>query len=73
MMGTMRMGDDPAASFTDRWGRLHALPNVLVADASPFVSSAGYGPTLTLVALVLRNAHALAGTWLPLPLVAAQP
>lgn len=70
VMGTMRMGDDPSTSVTDRWGRLHALPNVLVADASPFVTSAGYGPTLTLVALALRNAHALAGTSLPLPLVA---
>jgi len=31
-----------------------------VADSSPFVTSTGYGPTLTLIALALRNARALA-------------
>ena len=64
VMGTARMGADPTTSVTDPWGRLHDVPNVLVADSSVFVTSAGYGPTLTLVALALRNAHALAGTTL---------
>jgi choline dehydrogenase-like flavoprotein len=32
---------------------------VLVADSSVFVTSTGYGPTLTLVALALRNARSL--------------
>jgi gluconate 2-dehydrogenase alpha chain len=79
VMGTMRMGDDPSTSVTDAWGRLHDVPNVLVADASVFPTSAGYGPTLTLVAMALRNAHALAGTSLPpldvvtAPARAAQP
>jgi gluconate 2-dehydrogenase alpha chain len=59
--GTTRMGHDPATSVCDPWGRLHAAPNVLIADSSIFVTSAGYGPTLTLVALALRNARALAG------------
>jgi choline dehydrogenase-like flavoprotein len=31
----------------------------MVADSSVFVTSAGYGPTLTLVTLALRNARAL--------------
>jgi gluconate 2-dehydrogenase alpha chain len=61
VMGTTRMGPDPQTSVCDPWGRLHELPNVLVADSSPFVTSTGYGPTLTLVALALRNARALAG------------
>jgi choline dehydrogenase-like flavoprotein len=65
VMGTMRMGTDPATSVTDAYGRLHDVPNVLVADSSVFVTSAGYGPTLTLVAMALRNTHALAGTELP--------
>jgi choline dehydrogenase-like flavoprotein len=60
VMGTTRMGTDPKTSVCDPWGRLHELPNVLVADSSPFVTSTGYGPTLTLVALALRNARALA-------------
>lgn len=61
VMGTMRMGTRPASSVTDPFGRLHDVPNVVVADASVFPSSAGYGPTLTLVALALRAARALAG------------
>ena len=44
----------PVAQISD-------VPNVLVADSSPFPTGAGYGPTLTLVALALRNARALAG------------
>jgi choline dehydrogenase-like flavoprotein len=41
---------------------VHSLDNVVVADSSVFVTSAGYGPTLTLVALAARAAHHLAGT-----------
>jgi choline dehydrogenase-like flavoprotein len=62
VMGTARMGDDPATSVVDRWGRVHSLDNVVVADSSVFVTAAGYGPTLTLVALAARAAHHLAGT-----------
>ena len=60
-MGTTRMGDDPATSVVDRWGRLHDVPNVIVADSSVFATSSGYGPTLTLVALAVRAARSLAG------------
>jgi choline dehydrogenase-like flavoprotein len=58
--GTCRTGTDPATSVCDGWGRLHDAPNVLVADSSPFPTGSGYGPTLTLVALAIRNARALA-------------
>ena len=61
-MGTTRMGDDPATSVVDAYGRVHGLENVVVADSSVFVTSAGYGPTLTLVALAARAAAALAGS-----------
>lgn len=61
VMGTVRSGPDPATAVCDPWGRLYAAPNVLVADSSLFPTSAGYGPTLTLVALALRNAGAFAG------------
>jgi len=60
VMGTTRMGDDPQTSVVDRFGRMHDVPNVVVADSSVFVTSAGYGPTLTLVTLALRAARALA-------------
>jgi gluconate 2-dehydrogenase alpha chain len=62
VMGTTRMGADPATSVVDPWGRIHGLDNAVVADSSVFVTSAGYGPTLTLVALAARAAAALAGT-----------
>ena len=62
VIGTARMGDNPDTSVVDRWGRVHSLDNVVVADSSVFVTSSGYGPTLTLVALAARAAHHLAGT-----------
>ena len=62
VIGTARMGDDPTTSVVDRWGRVHSLDNVVVADSSVFVTASGYGPTLTLVALAARAAHHLAGT-----------
>ena len=58
-MGTVRMGTDPTTSVTDPWGRLHAYDNVVVADSSVFVTSTGYGPTLTLATLSARAARHL--------------
>jgi choline dehydrogenase-like flavoprotein len=58
-MGTVRMGADPATSVVDPRGRIHDLDNVVVADSSVFVTSAGYGPTLTLAALAARAVHLL--------------
>jgi gluconate 2-dehydrogenase alpha chain len=58
-MGTVRMGTDPATSVVDPSGRLHQADNVVIADSSVFVTSAGYGPTLTLAALAARAAHLL--------------
>ncbi|HEX8029906.1 MAG TPA: GMC family oxidoreductase, partial [Vicinamibacterales bacterium] len=37
-VGTARMGNDPKTSVTDKYCRLHDVPNVFLADASPFVS-----------------------------------
>jgi choline dehydrogenase-like flavoprotein len=59
--GTARMGRDPRTSVCDEWGRLWEAPNVLIADSSVFPTIAGYGPTLTLVALAIRNVHAFLG------------
>jgi len=57
IMGTARMGDAPETSVVDRWGRMHDLDNVYVADGSVFVSSGGFNPTLTIMALSLRMAR----------------
>ena len=58
-MGTARMGDDPETSVVDRWGRMHDLENVHVADGSVFVSSGGFNPTLTIQALTYMTADAI--------------
>jgi choline dehydrogenase-like flavoprotein len=60
-MGTARMGDDARSSVCDPWQRLWDVDNVVVTDSSVFPTSTGYGPTLTLVALAVRSARALAG------------
>jgi gluconate 2-dehydrogenase alpha chain len=62
IMGGMRMGADSKVSVTNEHGRLHALDNVLVSDASVFVTSGAHNPTLTLMATALRNARAIAGS-----------
>ncbi|MEO6950656.1 MAG: GMC family oxidoreductase [Polyangia bacterium] len=56
IMGTCRMGDDPATSVVDRDGRTHEVANLWIADASVFVSSAGVNPSLTVQALARRTA-----------------
>jgi len=60
VMGTARMGCDPKTSVCDAWGRLHAIPNLIICDSSLFPTASGYGPTLTLVALAIRATRALA-------------
>jgi gluconate 2-dehydrogenase alpha chain len=65
VMGTVRMGGDPSVAACDPWGRLFEAPNVVIADSSLFPTASGYGPTLTLVALALRNARAVASDGAP--------
>jgi choline dehydrogenase-like flavoprotein len=60
VMGTCRMGDDPTTSVVDAASRFHDVDNMICADSSVFVTSAGYNPTLTLVALAHRAACLLA-------------
>ncbi len=65
VMGTCRMGTDARTSVVGPDSRFHDVENLLCADSSVFVTSAGYGPTLTLATLALRAAHLLTGTPLP--------
>ncbi len=61
IMGTCRMGDDPATSVVDPWQRFHDVENMICTDSSVFPTSTGYGPTLTIVALAIRACRELAG------------
>ena len=36
LLGTARMGDDPATAVVDRWCRSHDVPNLYVVDGSVF-------------------------------------
>jgi choline dehydrogenase-like flavoprotein len=58
--GTCRMGDDPKSSVIDRWGRVHGHENLYVIDAAAHVTNGCVNPVLTVMALALRNAEALA-------------
>jgi len=60
LMGTARMGDDPASSVVDRWGMTHDVPNLGVIDGSVFVTSGPVNPTTTIMALAARTADHLA-------------
>lgn len=49
--GTCRMGDDPSTSVTNRYGQLHEIDNLFVADGSLHVTNSGFNPVLTIMAL----------------------
>jgi choline dehydrogenase-like flavoprotein len=59
LMGTARMGDDPATSVVDRFGMAHDVPNLGVVDGSVFVTAGSANPTTTIAALALRTAEHL--------------
>ncbi len=54
--GTARMGTDPSRSVLDANCRSHDVPNLWVVDGSFMPTSAGYNPTLTILANAYRVA-----------------
>jgi choline dehydrogenase-like flavoprotein len=62
LLGTARMGDDPATSVVDAFGASHDVPNLYIADGSIFVTSGAVNPTATISALALRVARRIAQT-----------
>jgi choline dehydrogenase-like flavoprotein len=60
-MGTCRMSAAAANGTTDACGRTHEVPNLYVCDGSLFPTSTAQNPTLTIVALALRQAEQIAG------------
>ena len=54
--GGCRMGNDPATSVTDTWGRTHDHENLFVVGAPTCVSGSCANATLTFCALALRSA-----------------
>jgi choline dehydrogenase-like flavoprotein len=53
LLGTARMGLDPARSVVNEWGRCHDVKNLFIVDGSIWVTSGGVNPTSTIQALAL--------------------
>jgi choline dehydrogenase-like flavoprotein len=49
--GTTRMGNDPKTSVTNKFGQVHEIDNLFVADGSLCVTNGGFNPALTIMAL----------------------
>tara|TARA_Y100001951_G_C11271595_1_gene259144 strand:- start:373 stop:1362 length:990 start_codon:yes stop_codon:yes gene_type:complete len=59
LLGTCRMGNDPASSVVDRFHRSHDVPNLFMVDGSSLVTSGRGQPTMTIMALAFRAADNL--------------
>jgi len=62
LLGTARIGDDPATSVCDPFGRTHDVPNLFVVDGSVFVTAGAMNPTTTICAFALRAAEHILDT-----------
>jgi choline dehydrogenase-like flavoprotein len=60
LLGTCRMGNDPARSVIDRNHRTHDVPNLFLCDGSSLVTSGRGQPTMTIQALAFRAADLIA-------------
>ncbi len=60
-VGTCRMTADPREGVSDRHGRSHEVPNLFFIDGSVFTHQTDKSPTLTIMALALRQADFIAG------------
>ncbi|MGL5115420.1 MAG: GMC family oxidoreductase [Beijerinckiaceae bacterium] len=59
-LGTNRMSDKPKDGVVNKWGRTHDIKNLYLSDGSVFTTGAAENPTLTIVALALRQADHIA-------------
>jgi len=57
LLGTCRMGDDPASSVVDRYNCSHEVANLFMVDGSSLVTSGRGQPTMTIMALAFRAAE----------------
>ena len=59
LLGTAKMGTDPATSVVDEWGIAHDVPNLAIVDGSTMPTSGAVNPTATITAMALRTAEHL--------------
>jgi choline dehydrogenase-like flavoprotein len=60
LLGTARMGNDPATSVVDKYHRAHDIRNLFLCDGSSLVTSGRGQPTMTIQALAFRAAEHIA-------------
>ncbi len=59
-LGTNRMSEKPEDGVVNKWGQSHDITNLFISDGSQFTTGAAVNPTLTIVALAIRQADYLA-------------
>jgi choline dehydrogenase-like flavoprotein len=59
LVGGARMGDNPATSVVDKFGRTHDIPNLFICDGSILPTQGSANPGLTIQALAARTADYL--------------
>lgn len=59
-LGTNRMSENARDGVVNRWGQTHDVENLFVSDGSQFTTGAAENPTLTIVALAIRQADHIA-------------
>lgn len=59
-MGTCRMGASEASSVCNAFGQTHDIKNLFISDGSQFTTGGAENPTLTIVALAIRQADNIA-------------
>ena len=60
LLGTCRMGQDPATSVVNADCRSHDVPNLFICDGSVFPTSTAVNPSLTIEAIATRTADRIA-------------
>lgn len=60
-LGTNRMSERAQDGVVNKWGQTHDIANLFISDGSQFTTGAAENPTLTIVALAIRQADHLAG------------
>jgi len=56
-LGTNRMSANKRDGVVNKWGQSHDVKNLFVSDGSQFTTGASENPTLTIVALAIRQAE----------------
>jgi choline dehydrogenase-like flavoprotein len=59
-LGTCRQSARREDGVCNKWGQAHDIKNLFISDSSQFTTGAAANPTLTIVALAIRQADYIA-------------